>query len=61
LFLLKDAEPSLCFEMISHWLWHLAGTECAKIQFLRTMVAIHGQEYTLYVNHDKLVKDEKKK
>lgn len=31
LLLVKD-EPSLCFEMISHLLWHLAETHCAKTE-----------------------------
>lgn len=38
--LVKDDEPSLCFGMISHLLWHLAGTQCAKTEFLGIMVAI---------------------
>lgn len=38
--LVKDDEPSLCFGMISHLLWHLAGTQCAKTEFLEIMVAI---------------------
>lgn len=50
------------FEMISYLLWHLAGTQCAKIeQFFEIMVAILGVEsalhkYTLYANDDKLVR-----
>lgn len=38
--LVKDDEPSHCFGMISHLLWHLAGTQCAKTEFLGIMVAI---------------------
>lgn len=38
--LVRDDESSLCFGMISHLLWHLAGTQCAKTEFLRIMVAI---------------------
>lgn len=38
--LVKDDEPSLCFGMISHLLWHCAGTQCAKTEFLGIMVAI---------------------
>lgn len=46
--LVKDDEP-FYFGMISHLLWHLAGTHCAKTEFLEIIVILFHLESVLNI------------
>lgn len=49
--LVKDDEPPLCFEMISHLIWHLPEPQWAKTeQFLGIIVAIHDLKSALNIS-----------